>query len=171
MSKSYDIKFLKRIPGFSRYYACNDGRIYKKGKKNFKQLIEYRQPNSKYLGVYLYKRKYEKLGFQVHELVASAFYRINIFHYDVLHKDKNCLNNVPGNLVPVIMSREKIRANKENLYFDKKNLVDYEAILKSYLKYDTSHYLWKKYIKLKSEKKYRICLNWLKLLLSSKNLL
>ena len=140
MPKSYDIKFLKRIPGFGRYYACNDGRIYKKNKKNFRQLIEYRQPNTKYLGVYLYKRKYEKLGLQVHKLVASAFYRINIFHYDVLHKDKNCLNNEPGNLVPVVMSKDKIRQSREKLYFEKKNLSDYEAILKNYLKYNTSHY-------------------------------
>jgi|WetSurMetagenome_2_1015567.scaffolds.fasta_scaffold240743_2 hypothetical protein len=170
MSKNYDLKSMKRIPGYRSYYAYKDGRIYKKVNTNYKQLCEYRRPYSKYLGVYLLNSKNDKFGFYVHKLVASAFYKINIIKYNVLHKDENSFNNVPDNLAFRKRPIEKILCNKEKAYFEKKNLIDYETMLRKYVKYDTKHYLWKKYKKLKSGKKYRLCINWLKVILSQENL-
>ena len=171
MPKDYDLSNMKRIPGFKNYYAYKDGRIYKKSNSYYRQISEYRQPYSKYLGVYLYNKENEKMGVQVHRLIASAFYRKSIDKYYVSHRDNNIANNKPENLIVRLIPDEILKEKENEMKYLEKNLEDYSSILKNYVNFDKNHYLWKKYIKLKTEKKFRLCYNWLKILLSSKSLI
>jgi hypothetical protein len=168
LMETFDKKRMKRIPGYNGYYAYKNGRIYKKISRdeNYRQLLEYRQPYSRYLSVYVYRNKIKE-GVQVHKLVASAFRRINFRKYEIFHKDKNLLNNVPVNL----KIRKKSAENGDNERIYKNEIRDYEALLKNYINYDYNSKIWNDYKLVKLKRSSRMIFNWLKVFLYSRKLI
>jgi hypothetical protein len=166
--ETFNKRLMKRIPGYNGYYAYKNGRIYRKNNRdeNYRQLLEYRQPYSKYLSVYLYRNKIKE-GVQVHKLVASAYRSINFREYEVLHKDKNLLNNSPVNLK--IRKKSKVIGDNENIY--KNEIKDYEALLKNYINYDYNNRIWNDYKIVKLKRSSRMIYNWLKVFLYSRKLI
>lgn len=153
----------------SRYYACSDGRIYSEYNRRFRQLTEFRHPYAKYLSVYLLRKGNDKVGVNVHKLIASAFYRINLNRYRVIHRDKNLLNNKPENLNYKKLKEEEIATQENTIY--QTNIMDYEAVFKSYINFDYQHPDWLKYQKIKSKKSNRVVFNWLTVYLKTKKLM
>lgn len=166
--ETFEKKYMKKIPGYNGYYAYKNGRIYRKVKseENYRQLGEYRLPYSKYLSVYLYRNKIKE-GVQVHKLIASAFRKIKYGDYNIFHKDKNDLNNKPGNLF--IRRKKENNEGIENLY--KYEIKDFEAIFKNYINYDYNSPLWNDYKLIKLKRSERMVYNWLKIFLISKKLI
>ena len=158
---------MRRIPGCKNYYAYEDGRIYRRKDNSFKQMTEYRRAYSKYLYVYIYKNPKDKYSLPVHKLIASAYHKIKYNKYYIGHKDRNILNNKPGNLI-LIMKKQDSSIN-ENKKFDEKNLRDIEALFKHCIGYDYECFDWKNYERIKKEKSMKYRKNWLKLFLISKN--
>ncbi len=148
------------IPLYDGYFAGEDGRIYKKNKKFFKQLSEFLQPYAKYLCVYLYNSKGDKVGIQVHKLIASAFFDADIKKVNIIHKDKNLFNNSPDNLIVSELLEQDSPDNDDEEA--KCNIIKlYENLLLKNLNYDRNCNLWKKYKVIKSEKKKQSVYNWL----------
>lgn len=146
------------VPYFENYFAGEDGRIYRKNKKCFRQLAQYIQPYGKYLSVYIYDSDKNKSGLQVHKLIASAFFNADIKKISVLHKDKNLLNNIPGNLL--VTECEEITSGDDEEA--KCNIIRmYENLLLRQVKYDRESDMWKKYDEIKSKKSKRSVYNWL----------
>jgi hypothetical protein len=143
--EKFDKKLMKKIPGYSGYYAYKNGRIYRKLNKeeSYRQLAEYRMPYSAYLSVYIYRNKIKE-GVQVHKLIASAYRGINYRNYKIFHKDKNPLNNLPNNL---LIRKNEIKEKYGKLPYEAE-IKDYESILKNYLNYDYNNPLWNEYKKL-----------------------
>jgi hypothetical protein len=168
MMETFEKKLMKRIPGYSGYYAYKNGRIYRKKirEENYRQLLEYRLPYSKYLSVYIYRNNIKE-GVQVHKLVASAYRKINFREYDVLHKDKNLLNNNPANLK--IRKKSEMEKDDENIY--KNEIKDYEALLKNFINYDYDSIIWNDYKLVKLKRSSRMIYNWLKVFLISRKLI
>jgi|WetSurMetagenome_2_1015567.scaffolds.fasta_scaffold21153_4 hypothetical protein len=166
--ETFDKKRMKRIPGYNGYYAYKNGRIYRRkpNDENYRQLLEYRIPYSRYLSVYIYRNKIKE-GVQVHKLVASAFRKINFREYEVFHKDKNLLNNNPVNLK--IRKKSEADGDDENNY--KNEIKDYEALLKNYINYDYDSKIWNDYKIVKLKRSTRMIYNWLKIFLFSRKLI
>lgn len=166
--ETFEKKLMKKIPGYNGYYAYKNGRIYRKSNsdENYRQLSEYRLPYSKYLSVYIYRNKIKE-GVQVHKLIASAYRKIKYREYDIYHKDKNNLNNVPHNLL--IRKKYECEESDENIY--KYEIKDYEAIFKNYINYDYNCRLWNDYKLVKLKRSDRMVYNWLKIFLISKKLI
>ena len=149
---------LIKIPDYENYFAGEDGRIYRKNKKCFRQIAQYIQPYGKYLNVYIYDSGKNKIGIQVHKLIASAFFNANIKKVNVIHKDKNLLNNFPGNLIVSECTSLKLNDEEEA----KCNIIKmYENLLLKQINYNKENELWKKYDFLKSKKNKRSIYNWL----------
>ncbi len=165
---TFEKKYMKRIPGYSGYYAYKNGRIYSKKKYSgdYKQLSEYRLPYSKYLSVYVYRNKVKE-GVQVHKLIASAYRGINYKDYNIFHKDKNYLNNEPKNLL--IRKKSKDEIDEDKRY--KIEIKDYEGIFKNYINYDYNSAIWNDYKIVKLKRSNRAVYNWLKIFLISKKLI
>ena len=166
--ETFEKKLMKKIPGYSGYYAYKNGRIYKKQKSEsgYRQLLEYRLPYSKYLSVYLYRNKIKE-GVQVHKLIVSAYKRINFRNYNVFHKDKNYLNNDPGNL----LVRKRISEDKKEIRSYKTEIKDYEALLKNFINYNYNNPVWNEYKLIKLKRSERMIYNWLKVFLISRKLI
>lgn len=166
--ETFDRKLMKKIPGYNGYYAYKNGRIYsrKKNNENFRQLSEYRLPYSKYLSVYIYKNNIKE-GVQVHKLIVSAFRRIKFKDYNIFHRDRNYLNNIPNNLY----IRKKSKKDVSNVSLHKTEIKDYEALFKSFINYDYDCPLWNDYKLIKLKRSERMVYNWLKVLLLSKKLI
>jgi len=166
--ESFEKKMMKKIPGYCGYYAYKNGRIYsrQKGESEYRQLAEYRLPYSRYLSVYLYRNKIKE-GIQVHKLIASAYRKINYRKYNIFHKDKNYLNNIPYNLI----ARKKGNWDRKELRCYATEISDMEAILKSYLNYDYKNPIWNEYKLIRTKRSDRMVFNWLKVLLLSKKLI
>lgn len=162
-------KELKPIPCFENYYAYKDGRIYRINEDNcIRQLAEFRQPYSRYLYVYLYKNKSDKVGMAVHKLVASAFFRIDPSKYHILHKDRNTLNNKPDNLE--IKLRDPMELEDKERTLIKEKIKDFEDILLKYINFNRNSRVWQDYRRITRNMSDRVKCNWLKLYLVSKNL-
>lgn len=166
--ETFDKKLMKKIPGYGKYYAYKNGRIYRKYSSgcNYRQLSEYRLPYSKYLSVYVYRNNIKE-GVHVHKLVASAFRNINYKKFSIFHKDKNLLNNEPKNL----MIRKKTEDVTEETDIYKNEIKDFEAILKNYINYDYNSAVWNEYKIVKLKRSERMVYNWLKIFLMAKKLL
>jgi len=166
--EKFDKKLMKKIPGYSGYYAYKNGRIYRKLNKeeSYRQLAEYRMPYSAYLSVYIYRNKIKE-GVQVHKLIASAYRGINYKNYTIFHKDKNPLNNLPKNL---LIRKNEINESRGKLPYEAE-IKDYEALLKNYINYDYNCALWNEYKIIKLKRSPRMVYNWLKILMLSKKLL
>lgn len=166
--ETFEKKLMKKIPGYSNYFAYKNGRIYSKRRcdENYRQLAEYRLPYSRYLSVYIYKNK-TKEGINVHKLVASAYRKIKHRDYNIFHKDRNDLNNKPENLY--IRKKSEYRDTNDNLY--KYEIKDYEAIFKNYINYDYDCRIWNDYKIIKLKRSERMVYNWLKIFLISKKLI
>jgi hypothetical protein len=166
--ETFEKKLMKKIPGYSGYYAYKNGRIYRKcrSEENYRQLSEYRLPYSKYLSVYIYRDKIKE-GVQVHKLIASAYRKINFRNYNIFHRDKNDLNNKPDNLT--IRKKSDAAESDGNIY--KCEIKDYEAVFKNFINYDYDCSLWNDYKLIKLKRSERMVYNWLKILLISKKLI
>jgi hypothetical protein len=166
--ETFEKKLMKKIPGYNNYYAYKNGRVYRKTDStgNYRQLSEYRLPYSKYLSVYIYRNS-NKEGVQVHKLIASAYRKINYKKYNVFHKDKNLLNNEPGNL----MIRKKAASETEETNPLKNEIRDYEALLKNFINYDYNSSIWNEYKIIKLKRSERMIYNWLKVFLLAKKLI
>lgn len=160
---------LKPIPNFENYYAYKDGRIYKiNGENCIRQLAEFRQPYSKYLYVYLYRNKSDKVGIAVHKLVASAFFGIESSKYHIIHKDKNTLNNKPDNLE--IKLRDPMEIEDKERTLIKEKIKEFEEILLRYVNFNRNSEIWQDYKRITKNMSDRVKCNWLKLYLVSKDL-
>lgn len=168
MMETFDKRQMRKIPGYTGYYAYKNGRIYRKhnGGKVYRQIAEYRLPYSRYLSVYVYKNKIKE-GVHVHKLIASAFRRINSNNYRILHRDKNFLNNEPQNLALRKLETE----GKIGLKTYSTEIKDFEALLKSYINYDYNNPVWNEYKIIKLKRSERMIFNWLKVFLLSKKLI
>ncbi len=166
--ETFEKILMKKIPGYSGYFAYKNGRIYRKhkGDENYRQLSEYRLPYSRYLTVYIYRNKIKE-GVQVHKLVASAYRNIKYKDYNIYHKDKNDLNNKPENL----SIKKKTDFDENNRINYKSEIKDYEAIFKNYINYDYNSILWNDYKIIKLKRSERMIYNWLKIFLISKKLI
>jgi hypothetical protein len=165
---AFEKKQMKKIPGYNGYYAYKNGRIYRKqmSGNSYRQLSEYRLPYSRYLSVYLYRNKIKE-GVQVHKLIASAYRKISLRNYNVFHKDKNFLNNIPDNL----LIRKKIDEEKKETKSYKTEIKDYEALLKNFIDYDYNNPVWNDYKIVKLKRSERMVYNWLKLFLITRKLI
>lgn len=162
-------KELKPIPCFENYYAYKDGRIYRINEDNcIRQLAEFRQPYSRYLYVYLYKNKSDKVGMAVHKLVASAFFNIDPSKYHIVHKDRNTLNNKPDNLE--IKLRDPMELEDKERTLIREKIKDFEDILLRYINFNRNSRVWLDYRRITRNMSDRVKYNWLKLYLVSKNL-
>jgi len=160
---------LKPIPNFVNYYAYKDGRIYRiNGDDCIRQLTEFRQPYSKYLYVYLYRNKSDKVGVAVHKLVASAFFGIDPLKYHISHKDRNTLNNKPENLE--IKQKAPMEIEDEERTLIKEKIKEFEEILLRYVNFNRDSEVWQDYRRITKNMKDRVKYNWLKLYLISKDL-
>lgn len=169
MKPGINKKELKPIPDFENYYAYKDGRIYKiNGESCIRQLAEFRQPYSKYLYVYLYRNKSDKVGIAVHKLVASAFFGIDPSKYHIVHKDKNTLNNRPDNLEIKRKSSMEIEDSERTLIREK--IRELEEVLLKYLNFNRNSQVWQDYRRITKNMSDRVKCNWLKLYLVSKDL-
>jgi hypothetical protein len=149
---------MQKIPDFENYFAGEDGRIYRRNKNCFRQLGQFIQPYGKYLSVYLYQPDGNKIGVQVHKLIASAFFNADIRRVSITHKDNNLLNNSPDNLL--VAECNEISPNDDEEA--KCNIIKiYENLLLKQLNYDTNSDIWKKYNSIKSNKNKRSVYNWL----------
>lgn len=166
--ETFDKKQMRKIPGYSGYYAYKNGRIYRKqiGGSEYRQISEYRLPYSRYLSVYVYKNKIKE-GVHVHKLIASAFRKVNSNYYRIFHRDKNFLNNEPRNLVLRKLDTE----NKCGSNTYSTEIKDFEAILKNYINYDYNNPVWNEYKIIKLKRSERMIFNWLKVFLMSKKLI
>ena len=116
--------------------------------------------------MYVYRNKIKE-GIQVHKLIASAYRKIKYREYDIYHKDKNNLNNVPRNL----LIRKKSESDESDEHLYKNEIKDFEAIFKNFINYDYNCRLWNDYKLIKLKRSDRMVYNWLKIFLISKKLI
>lgn len=103
-TEDFDNLILKKIPGYSRYLASNQGFIIKvSGERRFSPEIKYgnRSKGDKYMRLAAYSDMNEEYRTTyIHRLVALAFHGIpDSSETDVHHIDGNPRNNRPENLM------------------------------------------------------------------------
>lgn len=103
-TEDFDNLILKKIPGYSRYLASNQGFIIKvSGERRFSPEIKYRNRSKgdKYMRLAAYSDMNEEYRTTyIHRLVALAFHGIpDSSETDVHHIDGNPRNNRPENLM------------------------------------------------------------------------
>lgn len=102
------MEVLKKIKGYTRYYASSEGYIVSIVKKEKKKLI----PESNSVGyqrVWLYEKGQPRKRYFVHRLILEAFEKPTKLRNEVNHIDRNKKNNKLKNLEWVTRS-ENIQA-------------------------------------------------------------
>lgn len=150
-------KILKRIPGFPKYLAGDNGLIYTKKKNQFVPLTIFLYPYSKYFTVFL-SNKNERISMYVHVLIAKTFLKSDLEGFEVLHKDNCLFNNCPSNLYLKETKKTKITSD---LKYSHSFLRSLEFELFSKLKNNSSHPVWKNYLSVKSTSNKKLIFNFL----------
>ncbi|MBE2256573.1 MAG: hypothetical protein IAE65_10280 [Ignavibacteria bacterium] len=150
-------KVLKRIPGFPKYLAGDNGLIYTKKKNQFVPLTIFLYPYSKYFTVFL-SDKNERTSMYVHILVAKAFLKSDLNGFDVLHLDNCLFNNSPSNLTLKKTSKSEL---SQDLKYSDSFIKSLELELFSKLKNNSSHPVWKNYLSVKSKSDNKLTYNFL----------